>query len=300
MKLGMVGLGKMGFNLVLNLLENGHEVVAFDINKDLMKDIEEKGAQTAPDYKALVDKLPQPRVIWLMIPAGDLIDQVIAGFTPYLEDGDILIDGGNSNYKDTVRRANMLSEAGIHFMDVGTSGGMEGARNGACTMIGGDAAVFAHIEPLFKDLSIENGYLYTGKAGSGHFLKMVHNGIEYGMMQAIAEGFEILEKSPFDYDYKEVSRVWNHGSVIRSWLMELMENAFDKEPKLESIKGVMHSSGEGKWTVETALDLQAAAPVIALSLMMRYRSLEEDTFTGKVVAALRNEFGGHAVERTEK
>lgn len=300
MKLGMVGLGKMGFNLVLNLLENGHEVVAYDINKEAMKNIEKKGAETAPDYKAMVEMLPQPRVIWLMIPAGELIDQVIEGFTSYLDAGDIIIDGGNSNYKDTVRRADKLSAAGIHFMDVGTSGGTEGARNGACTMIGGDSAVFAHIEPLFKDLSIENGYLYTGKAGSGHFLKMVHNGIEYGMMQAIAEGFEILEKSPFEYDYKEVSRVWNHGSVIRSWLMELMENAFDKEPKLESIKGVMHSSGEGKWTVETALDLQAAAPVIALSLMMRYRSLEEDTFTGKVVAALRNEFGGHAVERIEK
>lgn len=300
MKLGMVGLGKMGFNLVLNLLENGHEVVAYDINKEAMKNIEEKGAETAPDYKTMVEMLPQPRVIWLMIPAGELIDQVIEGFTSYLDAGDILIDGGNSNYKDTVRRADKLSAAGIHFMDVGTSGGTEGARNGACTMIGGDSAVFTHIEPLFKDLSIENGYLYTGKAGSGHFLKMVHNGIEYGMMQAIAEGFEILEKSPFDYDYKEVSRVWNHGSVIRSWLMELMENAFEKEPKLESIKGVMHSSGEGKWTVETALDLQAAAPVIALSLMMRYRSLEDDTFTGKVVAALRNEFGGHAVERIEK
>ncbi|MBT2685227.1 phosphogluconate dehydrogenase (NAD(+)-dependent, decarboxylating) [Bacillus sp. ISL-37] len=299
MKLGMVGLGKMGYNLVLNLMENGHEVVANDINEEAMQKIKAEGAEIAADYKAMVDMLPKPRVIWLMIPAGDLIDQVIGKFTPFLEEGDILIDGGNSNYKDTLRRAEKLSAAGIQFMDVGTSGGMEGARNGACTMIGGDSEVFAHVEPIFKDISIEKGYLYTGKVGSGHFLKMVHNGIEYGMMQAIAEGFEILEKSPFDYDYKEVSRVWNHGSVIRSWLMELMENAFDKEPKLESIKGVMHSSGEGKWTVETALDLQTAAPVIALSLMMRYRSLEDDTFTGKVVAALRNEFGGHAVERKE-
>lgn len=299
MKLGMVGLGKMGYNLVLNLMENGHEVVANDINEEAMQKIKAEGAEIAADYKTMVDMLPKPRVIWLMIPAGDLIDQVIEKFTPYLEEGDILIDGGNSNYKDTLRRAEKLSASGIQFMDVGTSGGMEGARNGACTMIGGDAEVFAYVEPIFKDISIEKGYLYTGKVGSGHFLKMVHNGIEYGMMQAIAEGFEILEKSPFDYDYKEVSRVWNHGSVIRSWLMELMENAFSKEPKLESIKGVMHSSGEGKWTVETALDLQTAAPVIALSLMMRYRSLEDDTFTGKVVAALRNEFGGHAVERKE-
>ena len=299
MKLGMVGLGKMGYNLVLNLMENGHEVVANDINEEAMQKIKAEGAEIAADYKTMVDMLPKPRVVWLMIPAGELIDQVIEKFTPFLEEGDILIDGGNSNYKDTLRRAEKLSAAGIQFMDVGTSGGMEGARTGACTMIGGDAEVFAHVEPIFKDISIEKGYLYTGKVGSGHFLKMVHNGIEYGMMQAIAEGFEILEKSPFDYDYKEVSRVWNHGSVIRSWLMELMENAFSKEPKLESIKGVMHSSGEGKWTVETALDLQTAAPVIALSLMMRYRSLEDDTFTGKVVAALRNEFGGHAVERKE-
>nr|WP_209438008.1 decarboxylating 6-phosphogluconate dehydrogenase [Mesobacillus selenatarsenatis] len=296
-KLGMVGLGKMGYNLVLNLMENGHEVVANDINEEAMQKIKAEGAEIAADYQAMAEMLPKPRVVWLMIPAGELIDQVIEKFTPYLEEGDILIDGGNSNYKDTLRRAEKLSAVGIHFMDVGTSGGMEGARNGACTMIGGDAEVFSHVEPIFKDISIEKGYLYTGKVGSGHFLKMVHNGIEYGMMQAIAEGFDILEKSPFDYDYKEVSRVWNHGSVIRSWLMELMENAFSKEPKLESIKGVMHSSGEGKWTVETALDLQTAAPVIALSLMMRYRSLEDDTFTGKVVAALRNEFGGHAVEK---
>jgi 6-phosphogluconate dehydrogenase len=191
----------------------------------------------------------------------------------------------------------MLQAKGIYFFDCGTSGGMEGARNGACTMIGGDAEVFKTIEPIFKDITVENGYLYAGRAGSGHFLKMVHNGIEYGMMQAIAEGFEILEKSPFDYDYEKVAKVWNNGSVIRSWLMELTENAFSKDAKLNGLKGVMHSSGEGKWTVETALDLQTAAPVIAMSLMMRYRSLEEDTFSGKVVAALRNEFGGHAVEK---
>ncbi|MEH7467569.1 decarboxylating 6-phosphogluconate dehydrogenase, partial [Priestia megaterium] len=177
------------------------------------------------------------------------------------------------------------------------SGGMEGARNGACMMIGGDKEAFATIEPIFRDINVENGYLYSGAAGSGHFLKMVHNGIEYGMMQAIAEGFDVLEKSEFDYDYEAVARVWNNGSVIRSWLIELMERAFSKDAKLDSIKGVMHSSGEGKWTVESALDLQVPTPVIALSLMMRYRSLEDDTFTGKVVAALRNEFGGHAVEK---
>lgn len=295
----MVGLGKMGFNLVLNLLDYGHDVVVFDVNEERMELIGKEGAMIAKDYQDMVQKLDSPRIIWLMIPAGALVDQVIEQFVPHLSQGDILIDGGNSNYKDTLRRAKQLKEKGIHFVDVGTSGGMEGARKGACLMIGGDQEVFHRIEPIFKDISVENGYLYTGEVGSGHFLKMVHNGIEYGMMQAIAEGFEILEKSPFEYDYQEVSRVWNHGSVIRGWLMELMEHAFSKEPKLESIKGVMHSSGEGKWTVETALDLQTAAPVIALSLMMRYRSLEEDTFAGKVVAALRNEFGGHAVEKKE-
>ncbi len=295
MRLGMIGLGKMGYNLTLNLLNHNHEPVVYDIDSSRVVDLSSKGAIAANNYQDLISQLTSPRVIWLMIPAGELIDQVLDQIAPSLTAGDIIIDGGNSNYKDTLRRAQSLEDKGIHFMDVGTSGGTEGALNGACTMIGGPKEVFSKIEPLFKDISIENGYLYTGKVGSGHFLKMVHNGIEYGMMQAIAEGFEILEKSPFDYNYPEVAKVWNHGSVIRSWLMELMENAFSKEPRLESIKGVMHSSGEGKWTVETALDLQTSAPVIALSLMMRYRSLEEDTFSGKVVAALRNEFGGHAV-----
>jgi 6-phosphogluconate dehydrogenase len=216
---------------------------------------------------------------------------------PFLSEGDIVIDGGNSQYKESIRRYNELKEMGIHFMDAGTSGGVEGARNGACYMVGGDPEAWSIVEPLFRDTAVENGYLYAGKAGSGHFLKMVHNGIEYGMMAAIGEGFEILEKSEFDYDYEKVARVWNNGSVIRSWLMELTERAFSKDAKLEEIKGIMHSSGEGKWTVETALDLQIAAPVIAMSLLMRYRSLENDTFTGKVVAALRNEFGGHAVEK---
>lgn len=293
----MIGLGKMGYNLVLNLLDHNHEVVSYDIDREKVNDIQQEGAIAATSYQDLVSKLEVPRTIWLMVPAGKLIDDVISQLIPYLQPEDILIDGGNSNYKDTIRRAEQLKEKGVHYLDVGTSGGMEGARQGACTMIGGEKEIFAILEPLFRDISTEDGYLYTGKSGSGHFLKMVHNGIEYGMMQAIAEGFEILEKSQFDYDYKEVAKVWNHGSVIRSWLMELLEEAFTKESRLESIKGVMHSSGEGKWTVETALDLQTAAPVIALSLMMRYRSLEEDTFAGKVVAALRNGFGGHTIEK---
>ncbi|MGE8206884.1 phosphogluconate dehydrogenase (NAD(+)-dependent, decarboxylating) [Heyndrickxia sp. NPDC080065] len=295
MQIGMVGLGKMGYQLSLNLIDKGYNVSAFDVNKDSVDQISKEGGQGAYTLEELVKQLDRPRKLWLMVPAGDITEQVFGELLPLLDEGDILIDGGNAHYKDSLRRYDIASEKGVHYLDCGTSGGVEGARQGACTMIGGDQEAFAQVENLFRDISVEKGYLYTGKAGSGHFLKMIHNGIEYGMMQAIAEGFDILEKSPFDYDYEKVSTVWNNGSVIRSWLMELMENAFSKDSKLEKIKGVMQSSGEGKWTVETALDFQTAAPVIALSLMMRYRSLEDDTFTGKVVAALRNEFGGHAV-----
>lgn len=295
MQIGMVGLGKMGYQLSLNLMEKGYQVCAFDVNKEAVQNISNEGAQGTTTLKELVSKMDRPRKLWLMVPAGDITEQVFQELLPLLDRNDIVIDGGNAHYKDSLRRYDQSREKGVYFLDCGTSGGVEGARHGACTMIGGDKEAFDQVENVFKDISVEKGYLYTGKAGSGHFLKMVHNGIEYGMMAAIAEGFEILEKSPFDYEYEKVSTVWNNGSVIRSWLMELMENAFSKDAKLDKIKGVMHSSGEGKWTVEAALDFQTAAPVIALSLMMRYRSLEDDTFTGKVVAALRNEFGGHAV-----
>jgi 6-phosphogluconate dehydrogenase len=297
MQIGMIGLGKMGFQLSLNLLDKNYDVVTFDLNQDSMKKISSMGAQTAETIEKLVSKLSKPRTIWMMVPAGKATESVFEELLPYLEEGDRIIDGGNAHYKDSMRRNQQCEEKGVYFFDCGTSGGVDGARNGACTMIGGNEEVFSEIEPIFRDLTVANGYLYSGKAGSGHFLKMVHNGIEYGMMQAIAEGFDLLDKSPFDYDYEKVAKVWNNGSVIRSWLMELTENAFSKDSKLEEIKGIMHSSGEGKWTVETALDLQTAAPVITLALMMRYRSLEDDTFTGKVVAALRNEFGGHAVEK---
>ncbi|WP_026560079.1 phosphogluconate dehydrogenase (NAD(+)-dependent, decarboxylating) [Bacillus sp. J37] len=297
MQIGMIGLGKMGYQLSLNLVDKEYDVVAFDANHESMKKISSIGVQTADTIKQLVSNLSKPRTVWMMVPAGDATQSVFEQLLPFLEEGDRIIDGGNAHYKDSLKRNEKCEEKGIYFFDCGTSGGVDGARNGACTMIGGNEEVFKEIEPIFKDITVENGYLYSGKAGSGHFLKMVHNGIEYGMMQAIAEGFDLLEKSPFDYDYEKVARVWNNGSVIRSWLMELTENAFSKDEKLEGIKGIMYSSGEGKWTVETALDLQTAAPVITLALMMRYRSLEDDTFTGKVVAALRNEFGGHAVEK---
>ncbi|PGQ85639.1 6-phosphogluconate dehydrogenase (decarboxylating) [Bacillus anthracis] len=296
MQVGLIGLGKMGLNLGKNLMDHKHEVAAFDLNASAVEEMKEYGATGTSSLSELVQSLQSPRILWVMVPHA-VVDSVIDEVTPLLSKGDILIEAGNSHYKESIRRYEQLKKDGIHFMDAGTSGGMEGARNGACYMIGGDQEAWDIVEPIFRDTAVENGYLYAGKAGSGHFLKMVHNGIEYGMMAAIGEGFEILEKSEFDYDYEKVSRVWNNGSVIRSWLMELTENAFSKDAKLDGIKGVMHSSGEGKWTVETALDLQTATPVIAMSLLMRYRSLDNDTFTGKVVAALRNEFGGHAVEK---
>ncbi|WP_242218209.1 phosphogluconate dehydrogenase (NAD(+)-dependent, decarboxylating) [Bacillus cereus group sp. BfR-BA-01380] len=299
MKIGLIGLGKMGLNLGQNLIDKKHEVVAFDLNTNAVKEIEGYGAIGTATLEELIRSLEKPRVIWIMVPHA-VVDSVMSEIKPFLSQGDIVIEAGNSYYKESIRRYNEFKEAGVHFMDAGTSGGTEGARHGACYMIGGDPEAWAIVEPIFRDTAIENGYIYAGKAGSGHFLKMVHNGIEYGMMAAIGEGFEVLEKSEFDYDYEKVAKVWNHGSVIRSWLMELTERAFSKDAKLNEIKGIMHSSGEGKWTVETALDLQAATPVIAMSLLMRYRSLENDSFTGKVVAALRNEFGGHAVEKNEK
>lgn len=293
----MIGLGKMGYNLTLNLVEHKHEVVAYDVSQEAVKQATKDGAIGATSIQEVVSTLEHPRVIWVMVPSGEITEGVLEELQGTLSEGDMVIDGGNSNYKISVARYQMFKEKGIHFFDVGTSGGMEGARHGACTMIGGDQEAFKHIEPIFKDISVENGYLYAGEAGAGHYLKMIHNGIEYGMMQSIAEGFDILSKSNYDYDYEKVAQVWNNGSVIRSWLMELSQNAFSKDANLDAIKGVMHSSGEGKWTIEESLDLQVAAPVITLSLLMRYRSLEDDTFTGKVVAALRNEFGGHAVEK---
>lgn len=300
MKFGMIGLGKMGMNLVKNAVDHEIEVVAYDLNT--------KAVEEAKDYsdkitavstiENLLTELPASKIVWLMLPAGTPTNSTIEMLSEKLSAGDILIDGGNSNYKDNLEQNKLLTEKGIKFFDVGTSGGMAGARQGGNFMIGGDdEKSWTIIEPIFKAISMEEGYLYTGKLGSGHYLKMIHNGIEYGMMQAIAEGFEILEESPFDYDYESVAKLWNHGSVIRSWLMELAQEQFSKDPKLDQIIGHVQSSGEGKWTVEESLDLGVPAPVIALSLMMRQRSLQEDTMTGKVVAALRNGFDGHDVEQ---
>lgn len=296
MEIGIVGLGKMGANLALNLKDHGYDVLGYDLYVEKVKEIEEKGIQGAYDIEEFVKQLQLPRKIWMMVPAGKPVDATLEKLIPLLDQGDIIVDGGNSQYKDTLRRYELLKKKGINFADVGTSGGIEGARNGACMMVGAEDDIFKIIEPIIKDLCVDKGYVHTGRNGSGHYVKMVHNGIEYGMLQAIGEGFEILEKSQFDLNYRDIARVWNHGSVVRSWLMELMERAFEKDPQLVDIKGMVHSSGEGLWTVQEALELEVPAAVIASSLFTRYRSLQEDTFSGKVVAALRNEFGGHKVE----
>ncbi|WP_312066452.1 phosphogluconate dehydrogenase (NAD(+)-dependent, decarboxylating) [Leuconostoc lactis] len=287
MKFAMIGLGKMGLNLVKNAVDNGHEVVAFDLNPEFVREATEysPAVEGATDIDDMLSKLPSPKIVWVMVPAGAPTNSTIDTLIEKMDKGDIIIDGGNSNYKDNLEQNKRTTAAGIKFFDAGTSGGMNGARNGGNFMIGGDdAEAWKTIEPLFNSLAEEDGYLYTGRLGSGHYLKMVHNGIEYGMMQAIAEGFDVLEASQFDYDYEAVAKLWNHGSVIRSWLMELAEEQFAKDPKLDAIAGRMHSSGEGKWTVEESLDLEVPAPVIYLSLAMRYRS------------ALRNGFGGHAMD----
>lgn len=296
MNIALVGLGKMGYNLALNMLDKGYKINAFDISDENVKKAQTAGVNGVKSIKELINMTPKKRIIFLLLPAGDAVDDTIEELLNYIDKGDIIIDSGNSHYKDSIRRYEYLKQKGIEFLDCGISGGPKGALNGACLMVGGEEEVFKECEKLFKDISVDEGVLYTGKSGSGHFVKMVHNGIEYGMMQSIAEGFEVMHKSDFNIDYEKVAHVFNHGSVVRSWLMELVESAFSKDKNLDSIKGVMHSSGEGKWTVETALDLGVPAPVIALSVFMRYRSLEDDTFSGKIVAALRNEFGGHDVE----
>lgn len=297
MKIGMIGLGKMGFNLALNLLDHGHDVVAYNRTSTKTDSAAEHGAIGAYSLSELVNELSGRRVIWLMVPAGNTVDEFIDRLVPMLNKNDIIIDGGNSNYKDTLQRFEKLDALGIDFVDVGTSGGISGAREGACTMIGAKKEVFAYIEQIFSDICVENGYLHTGENGSGHFVKMVHNGIEYGMMQAMGEGFDILEKSRFDLNHEAVAKVWSNGSVIRGWLMELAQSAFSHDERLSEIKDFAHSSGEGLWTAQEALELKVPAPVITASLQARFSSQQSESFSTKVVAALRGEFGGHDVQK---
>lgn len=297
MKIGVVGLGKMGSNIAHNLLDNHVEVVGYDINGEVRKSVADQGIDVAHSLDALFQSLPERKIIWLMVPCGKATEDSIQGLKEFMQADDILIDAGNSNFHDSIRHAQELKEIGIHFLDVGTSGGVSGARNGACLMVGGDPEAVAFLEPVFKAIAQEDGYLHTGEAGSGHFLKMVHNGIEYGMMEAIAEGFHVLHESNFDYNLEAVAKNWNHGSVIRSWLMELAEQQFGAHADLADIKGVVDASGEAKWTVESALDFEVPVPVIVLSLMVRNASKQDDNFACKVLSVLRNGFGGHSYEK---
>jgi 6-phosphogluconate dehydrogenase len=297
MQLAMIGLGRMGGNMVRRLLQGGHEVVVFDRSVGVVKEHIAIGANGAKDLADLCAQLRPPRVVWVMVPAGSAVEATIDQLLPGLSRGDIIIDGGNSNYKDSKRRAARLKEKGIEFIDAGTSGGIWGLTVGYCLMIGASPDAFRHCEPIFRTLAPEDGYAHVGAPGAGHYVKMIHNGIEYGMLQAYAEGYEILHASrDFDLDLHQISAVWNRGSVVRSWLNELAERAFEKDTELAALKGYVEDSGEGRWTVQEAIDLDVPAPVITLSLLTRFRSRQSDSFGAKVIAALRNEFGGHAVK----
>ncbi|MGH7794953.1 MAG: phosphogluconate dehydrogenase (NAD(+)-dependent, decarboxylating) [Candidatus Binatia bacterium] len=297
MELGMIGLGRMGANMTERLVRGGHRVISYDRSAEAIQRVVDIGAVGAHSLADFVKQLTPPRVIWMMVPSGAPVDQTIEQLLPNLSKGDILIDGGNSNYKDSIRRAELLKRQGLHFVDAGTSGGVWGLDLGYCMMIGGEKAVVDGLEPIFKTLAPPDGYLHVGPNGAGHFVKMIHNGIEYGMLQAYGEGFELLNASQFDLDFAKIAHLWNQGSVVRSWLLELAESALQKDPKLAGIKGYVEDSGEGRWTVEEAIDKSVPAPVLTLSLFARYASRQEDSFAAKVIAALRNEFGGHPVKK---
>lgn len=302
MQIAMIGLGRMGMNMAKRLLESTHTVVAYNRTSQKTDALVKEGAIGAYSLKEVSEKLSTPRVVWLMLPAGQAIDDHIAALKDVLSPGDIIIDGGNTYYKDNIRRAQMLSERQIEFMDVGVSGGVWGLKLGYCLMVGGSKETYGSLIPIFETLAPRDGYLYCGDIGAGHFVKMVHNGIEYGMMQAYGEGFEILDGSPYaeKLDYAKIAHLWNQGSVVRSWLLELAEAAFTKNGDLSDITGLIEDSGEGRWTVQQAIESGVSAPVIVLSLMRRFRSQKKDSFSDKVVAALRREFGGHAVVTANK
>jgi 6-phosphogluconate dehydrogenase len=298
MRLAMIGLGKMGGNMSERLMKGGHEVVVFDRSAESIAKYVSQGATSASSALDVTKKLTSPRVVWIMVPAGKPVDETIGTLMPGLSSGDVIIDGGNSNYKETIRRAKMLEHEGIEFIDSGTSGGIWGLANGYCLMIGATERAFKICEPVFNTLAPEDGYAHVGPPGAGHYVKMIHNGIEYGMLQAYAEGYEILHASKnFKLDLHQIAAVWNRGSVVRSWLNELAEQALSKDAELSSLKGYVEDSGEGRWTVQEAIDLDVPAPVITLSLLTRLRSRQPDSFSAKVIAALRNEFGGHAVKK---
>ena len=295
MEIGVIGLGKMGLNLALNLKEHHHKVQGLDISSTAVSQARENDIPAYQEISEFLATFEQKKIIWLMLPAGEITENMLRKLFPKLGPGDIIIEGGNFYYKDSIRRAEEFQKNEIGYFGCGTSGGIEGARHQACLMIGGDKETFLSVEQLFKDVAIERGYLYAGASGSGHFLKMIHNGIEYGMMQAIGKGFQLVQKSEYAFDLEQVARVWNHGSVIRGWLMEIMEDQLNEHPNLSNYRGIVSASGEAKWTVETALEMAVPVPVIATSLFMRNLSQEEDSFSAKVVSALRNGFGGHEI-----
>lgn len=295
MKLGFIGLGKMGGNMVERLLKSGHEVVVYNLTTPEIDAAVAKGAEGSHSLEELVSKLPERKIVWLMVPSGRPVDENILGLAQLMNNGDIIIDGGNSYWKDTRTRGEALEEKGINYIDCGTSGGVWGLKNGYSLMTGGNKDAVESVYPVFKSLAPEGGYTYCGTSGAGHYVKMIHNGIEYGMMQSYAEGFEILKTSPFNIDVTAVASGWMHGSVVQSWLLELAAKALKEDPNLESIKGYVEDSGEGRWTIEAAIEQNVPAHVITDSLYTRFRSRQEDSFAMKMLAALRNQFGGHRV-----
>lgn len=300
MQIGLIGLGRMGMNMGRRWLRGGHEVVAYNRTHAKTEELAKEGAKPTQAMAELVKALKAPRVVWLMLPAGAATDEHLTELLTLLSPGDLVVDGANNYYKDDLRHAEALKKKNIAFADAGVSGGIWGLSVGYCTMVGTDDASFKRIEPLLQTLAPKDGYLHCGGVGAGHFVKMIHNGIEYGMMQAYAEGFEILEASPYKPDPQKVAHLWNQGSVVRSWLLELAEEAFSKDARLSGISGYVEDSGEGRWTLQQAIDSGVAAPVIASSLFQRFVSRQKDPFSFRVLAALRNEFGGHAVQPAGK
>ncbi|NNF69659.1 MAG: decarboxylating 6-phosphogluconate dehydrogenase [Acidimicrobiia bacterium] len=299
MDVGMIGLGKMGANMARRLIEAGHRVVGFDLNQDAVADLVATGAEGAPSLEAMAALLPTPRVLWIMVPAGRPVEATIEGLLPHLEPGDILIDGGNSNYKDTARRGAECLAAGLNMIDVGTSGGIWGLTEGYSMMVGGDDQAVSTITPVLETLapSPSTGWGHVGPSGAGHFAKMVHNGVEYGLMQAYAEGFAIMAaKDEFDLDLHQVAEIWRFGSVVRSWLLDLTADALAENASMEGIAPFVPDSGEGRWTVKESIDLNVSAPVITLSLLRRIASRDEVEYSDRLVSAMRNQFGGHAVK----
>ena len=295
----MIGLGRMGANMTTRLIRGGHQLAVYDRSPDAVARSVADGATGATSLADLVAKLTPPRAVWIMVPSGGPTDSTVAELLGLLAPGAAIVDGGNSNYKDSQARYALAKAKGVAFIDAGTSGGVWGLANGYCLMVGGDEAAVRRVEPIFTTLAPPDGYAYVGPSGAGHFSKMVHNGIEYGMLAAYGEGFEILEKSEFTYDLHQLAELWLHGSVVRSWLLELAELAFRDDPKLADIRGYVDDSGEGRWTVQAAIDENVPAPVITMALLSRFVSRQPESFSAKVIAALRNQFGGHAVKHEE-